>query len=91
MIKYVIIYLFLLCTFFYPLFSQDSWPVYNEQEIRSDEDWLLDGEQEKAMLYETEDGHLVLSNGLVSRTFAVEPNGATIGLQHLQRNPQSQC
>lgn len=66
------------------LFSQKSWPIYYEQKIRTDEDWLLDSGQKEARLYQTEDGHLVLSNGLVSRTFTVEPNGATIGLKHLQ-------
>ncbi len=47
-------------------------------------DWLLGNFKEKSILEITEDSKLILSNGLVSRTFSTEPNGATIGLEHLQ-------
>lgn len=47
-------------------------------------DWLIDGSSYKATLtpYD-ESGQLLFSNGLVSRTFATRPNGATIGFENL--------
>ncbi|TVP99730.1 MAG: hypothetical protein EA359_16705 [Balneolaceae bacterium] len=65
-------------------FSQVNLPLYNKDQVKTDSDWLLKMVDQKAKLYKNNDGHLVLSNGLVSRTFATEPNGATIGLEHLQ-------
>lgn len=42
-------------------------------------DWLLDGEKAKANVYATTDGQsVVLSNGLIARTFRIYPNLATI-------------
>lgn len=80
--KYVIILFLSVCNNI--LFSQRVWPIYNEQEIKTDVDWLLGNDQTKARLYQTEDGYLVLSNGLISRSFSIKPNGATIEFKHLQ-------
>ncbi|MDN3686241.1 hypothetical protein [Cyclobacterium jeungdonense] len=50
----------------------------------AESDWLLYRSNQPARVQTDKDGHLVLTNGLVSRTFATAPNGATIGLEHLQ-------
>ena len=47
-------------------------------------DWLLDGSRYKAGVYRTRRaGQIVLSNGLVRRTFRLAPNAATVGLDNL--------
>lgn len=84
MVKCINIFIGLIYICLNPLFSQKSWPEYDEEEIRSMEDWLLWDAKQETKLYQSKDGHLVLTNGLVSRTFTMEPNGATIGLKHLQ-------
>lgn len=61
-------------------------PLYNPQPIV--EDWLLDKVPAKAAVYRAANpGQIVLSNGLVSRTFLIEPGakgaGATIAITNL--------
>ena len=63
-----------------------SLPVYDKQALRSKTDWLITGNAQKSAIYKTAEGHMVLSNGLVSRTFTLDPNGATIGLDNLVTN-----
>ena len=63
-----------------------SLPVYNKQVLRSKTDWLISSNTEKSAIYKTPEGHMVLSNGLVSRTFTLNTNGATIGLDNLITN-----
>lgn len=47
-------------------------------------DWLIDGSDYKAQATLSEDkSRLTLSNGLLSRTFSLQPNGATIALDNL--------
>lgn len=64
--------------------AQQNLPKFTKEKVRSNNDWLLYGVDQPTKLYEDKNGHLVLSNGLVSRTFSINPNGATIGLEHLQ-------
>ena len=64
--------------------AQQNLRSFNKEKVRSTNDWLLYDVDKTTQLYESNDGHLVLSNGLVSRTFSIKPNGATIGLEHLQ-------
>lgn len=64
--------------------GQHKLPVFNKSEITIHEDWLIEEINSKAALYSTQEGYLVFSNGLVSRTFSLEPNGATVGLENLQ-------
>jgi hypothetical protein len=45
-------------------------------------DWLIDGSPYKAVAEET-NGSVTISNGLVSRTFSLSPDGATTGFQNL--------
>lgn len=61
-------------------------PIYNKQALRSKTDWLITGNAQRSAVYKTPEGHMVLSNGLVSRTFTVNPNGATVGLDNLVTN-----
>lgn len=78
---------FLTCILIALIFSshaQKGTSVFKKELVRTDSDWLLYQANQPANLYTNEDGYLVLSNGLVSRTFSTEPNGATIGLEHLQ-------
>ena len=63
--------------------AQQTLPLYNKQSIVQQNDWLLGGDQAKAGLYQTPEGYLVLSNGLVSRTFTTTPNAATVALEEL--------
>ncbi|MCD6332248.1 MAG: hypothetical protein J7L89_03145, partial [Bacteroidales bacterium] len=46
-------------------------------------DWLLGAGQYPAQLKQPSDHELLLTNGLVSRTFRLTPNAATIGLNNL--------
>jgi|GEM_PF-1018569 len=63
-------------------FPLDSLQYYdNEQEYKTD--WLIDGLEYKAGLFHSNNqNELVLSNGLITRTFLLSPNGATIGLDN---------
>ncbi len=66
------------------LFGQDQLSLFEKEKAVCGQDWLLEKAASPAQVYRTSEGYLVLSNGLVSRTFSVAPNGATIGLEHLQ-------
>ncbi|MBE0676010.1 MAG: alpha-galactosidase, partial [Bacteroidales bacterium] len=69
-----------------PAQSLQELPLWNPQQMTFAGDWLIDGTGAKANLYRTDDNHLVISNGIVARTFAVTPNGATVGLDLLSGN-----
>ncbi|MBP8790904.1 MAG: hypothetical protein KBH01_05670, partial [Breznakibacter sp.] len=75
------------CFFFTLSFiGQTKLPHFDKQMVTGKGDWLLGDAEAKAQLYSNSEGHLVLSNGLVSRTFTTKPNGATIGLDLLTKN-----
>lgn len=65
-------------------FAQLNIPLFLKSEEIAANDWLLSQTDKPAKLYKTERDELVFANGLVSRTFSIEPNCATIGLEHLQ-------
>ncbi len=46
-------------------------------------DWLLGNFQGKSKLEKANEDQFTLSNGLISRTFSLAPNGATIGFDNL--------
>ena len=78
-----------LATFYY--FSVNGQPQsnlsqWNKEQSKSGIDWLTGKSEAKTNLYLTVDGKLVFSNGLVARTFALKPNGATVGLDLLTNN-----
>ncbi len=67
-------------------FTIDKLPVFDKEKVTVQGDWLLGNIEAKAQLYRTENGLLVFSNGIISRTFTVNPNGATVGLDNLSIN-----
>lgn len=59
-------------------------PVWKGQ--TANEDWLIAKPTAKAELFRTVDPkEIVLSNGLVARTFRISPNAATVGLEELTK------
>ncbi len=56
-------------------------PEYNP--AIATKDWLIDNSMYKANVYKKGAKELVLSNGLVSRTFRLTPNFATVSLKNL--------
>lgn len=59
-------------------------PLYIADEVRFEGDFLVDRVDCKSALYRDDLGRLVLNNGLISRIFAVSPDGATTGLYNLK-------
>lgn len=58
-----------------------------EQSASGDTDWLLDASPYEAGVYRTDqENELVLTNGLLARTFRLAPNAATVGLDNLITN-----
>lgn len=68
------------------LCSQNQLPVFNKQKVIIQNDWLTEPVKAKAGIYQTPEGYIVLSNGLVSRTFTLQPNVASIGLDEMRHN-----
>ncbi|MCU0459907.1 MAG: alpha-galactosidase [Bacteroidales bacterium] len=66
--------------------SSNALPVWDKSRMIFSGDWLIGGAGAEAALYRTVDGQLVLSNGIVCRTFSVTPDGATTGLDLLNTN-----
>ena len=65
---------------------QSDLSHWHREQLASGIDWLTEKAEAKTNLYQTDDGKLVFSNGLVARTFALVPNGATIVLDLLKVN-----
>ncbi|MCL3779914.1 hypothetical protein EMN47_05865 [Prolixibacteraceae bacterium JC049] len=61
-------------------------PHWDKNKQLIQKDWLVDNLDAKAAVYETTEGHIVFSNGLVSRTFSIAPNCATINLELLTKD-----
>ncbi len=68
--------------------SVSNLPIWDKQQATLNGDWLLSKNGSKSAIYITQNNKLVFSNGLVSRTFSLAPNGATVGLE-LLTNDQS--
>jgi hypothetical protein len=81
-VKFLIMFVFLWLLIL-PIKGQVNLPLYEKSRVVVEKDWLLGSVEEKASLYRSEEGHLVFSNGLISRVFSVSPNGATIDFQDL--------
>lgn len=58
-------------------------PRYHKEDIRVAQDWLVDSIGKKTAVYQSGDGQIVLSNGLISRKFEVDKNGATIAIENM--------
>lgn len=63
--------------------SESGLSLYNEEKVAIEKDWLVQEINDKAEVYRTKDDRIVLSNGLISRTFSIDPNGATVGFKNL--------
>lgn len=63
--------------------NPDNLPFYQEEEIKHTQDWLIDPKGANAKLYKDSKGNLVFSNGLISRTFSIAPDVATIAFDNL--------
>ncbi len=61
-------------------------PLYNKEQLRVKTDWLIANIEQQSAVYRTPEGYIALSNGLITRTFTVAPNVATIGLDNLVTN-----
>lgn len=66
--------------------QNNSIPTFEKERVEVQGDWLVDPIVANTGLYQTEEGHLVLSNGLVSRTFTLQPNVASVGLEEFRNN-----
>jgi hypothetical protein len=63
--------------------------VYNENAYLNNQDWLINGEDLKANIWQADEGKsIVLSNGIISRTFRITPNAATTSLKMLGSNEE---
>jgi len=59
--------------------------VYEESKVRVEQDWLVHPAAKPVDVYRSADGkEIVLSNGLISRTFRIAPNAATISYRNLR-------
>ncbi len=65
-------------------FSQQQLPQYQPVAVKSD--WLVAPITQKAALFQDKDKNIILSNGLISRTFSISPDVATIGFDNLMTN-----
>ena len=72
----------------FAVMAEGKLPVFDKQAKTVYSDWLVTQVDAPANLYKTPEGYLVLSNGLVSRTFTIHPNVATIGLERLSTNTE---
>ena len=66
--------------------SHSDLPKWGAQHSVANGDWLSEKKESKATFFETEGGKLIFSNGVISRTFSLTPNGATVGLDLLANN-----
>ena len=62
----------------------EALPEWTAHGQRPTTDWLIDSRPYAARVCRTaSEGELVLSNGLIARTFRLAPNAATVGLDQL--------
>ncbi len=63
--------------------SLSGLPLWDNQHSLSKGDWLIEKKDSKAAIYKSEDEKLIFSNRIVSRTFTLATNCATVGLDLL--------
>ena len=68
------------------VWGQAALPVFDKEKVAVDGDWLVGQVDAKAGMYRTAEGYLVFSNGLVSRTFTLQPNVASVELEEMTQN-----
>ena len=61
-----------------------SLPVYQPEKIKVNEDWLIKPVKTESEVFRTSnENEIVMSNGLISRTFRITPNAATVDFANL--------
>lgn len=68
------------------LSAQNKLSTFDKEGVTVQGDWLVDPVNAKADVFQTPEGHLVFTNGLVNRTFTLQPNVASIGLDEMRNN-----
>ncbi len=59
----------------------NSLPIYQPEKMKVKGDWLIKPVQAESGVFRTDNvNEIVLSNGLISRTFRIAPNAATVNL-----------
>lgn len=80
----------LLCAMLHRVNAQvaniSGLPLYDKNVLQGKEDWLLAKAGRKSAIYRTPEGSLAFSNGLITRTFALASNAASIGFDNLVTN-----
>ena len=61
-------------------------PFWIESQPKLVADWLINRTGSITSLYKTADGKLILCNGIISRTFSITPNCATVALDLLSND-----
>lgn len=84
--KHQLIFLLLGINLSIAVCAQPTPAPFDKQKITVYADWLKDPIKARADIYKTNEGHLVFTNGLVSRTFTLTPNVASVGLEELPSN-----
>lgn len=74
----------MICPAVYTHSQENALPVYDKQKLAILDDWLVKKVNSVSAVYQDKYGNLVLSNGLVSRTFTLNPNTATVELENLR-------
>ena len=85
-LRSIVALIFALCCLTGAAQPLSNLPFWEKQKSIVETDWLIKQPDAKAQLFQTKDGKLVISNGLVARTFSLKPNGATVGLDLLANN-----
>lgn len=79
-----LLFLLSLTAFQSNLYAQQNLPAAPNWPSTSVVDWLLEGSPFVAGVFQSEEPkEIILSNGLISRTFRLTPNAATVGLDNL--------
>ena len=71
--KHQLIFLLLGINLSIAVCAQPTPAPFDKQKITVYADWLKDPIKARADIYKTNEGHLVFTNGLVSRTFTLTP------------------
>ena len=80
----VLITIILVSCSFISLAQNKNLKLEPKQESYGNSDWLIDGTTFKADVYTSENtGEIVLTNGLLRRTFTISKNAATIAFDNL--------
>jgi len=85
-----LLFIILICFAFIKINAQNNLPVYNNAtETNYSKDWLVTPVAEKAAIYKSSDANdIILYNGLVKRSFRLQPNLACIDYKNMSNGQQ---